>query len=211
MDSEFLKYLIPALTGLIGVIIGSLFTLLGKRKETQLRIIEKVFDKRLGAHEEILNLAKQMRTTVSTHAASDGQNVESYPGLLHNSEYFNQFKGNFFITVNSNSHWISIELFRQLNYIQDYLENLSQALLKIDESNYPTLGIIVKSDFVDLAAELEWETLKFFEKDLYNVNLRTTKGHHKWPIEYTLDRLRTTELNQKCELIARLGKELHTT
>lgn len=204
MDSEVLKYIVPPAAGLIGVIIGSMFTLVGKRKETRLRIIEKVFDKRLKAHEDILDIAKQMRTTVSTHSASDGINVDSYPGLLHNKESFNQFKENFFLAVNLNSHWISIELFRQLNYIQDYVENVSQALLKIDESNYPKFGIIVKQDFIDLAAELEIETLKFFDKDLYDVNLRTTKGHHKWPIEYTVSRLNSTEFIKKHELISKI-------
>lgn len=202
MDSESLKYIVPAVAGLIGVIIGSIFTLLVKRKETRLRIIEKVFDKRLQAHEDILSLAKQLRTTVSTHTASDGLNVDSYPGLLHDKEYFNQFKGNFFVVVNSNSHWISIELFRQLNYIQDYLENVSQTLLQIDESNYPQVGVVIKPDFIDIAAELEAETLKFFEKDLYNVNLKTTKGHHKWSKEYTLSRLNNTELLKNHQLIS---------
>ncbi len=204
MDSESLKYIVPAAAGLIGVIIGSMFTLIVKRKETRLRIIEKVFDKRLKAHEDILDLAKQMRTTVSLHNASDGLNVDSYPGLLHNNEYFNQFKGNFFVVVNLNSHWLSIELFRQLNYIQDYIENASQVLLKIDESSYPKFGVIVKQDFIDLAAELETETLKFFEKDLYNVNLKTTKGHHKWPRDYTLDRLNKTELIMQKDLISKI-------
>jgi hypothetical protein len=204
MDFESLKYIVPAATGLIGVIVGSMFSLIGKRKETRLRIIEKVFDKRLKAHEDILDLAKQMRTTVSTNNASDGLNIDSYPGILHNKEYFNQFKGNFFVVVNLNSHWISIELFRQLNYFQDYMENVSQTLLKLDEANYPNFGVIVKQDFIDLAAELETETLKFFEKDLYNVNLKTTKGHHKWPKEYTLSRLNNTELIKKHELILKI-------
>lgn len=204
MDPESLKYLVPAVVGLAGVIIGSMFTLRGKKRDTQLRIIEKVFDKRLKAHEDILYIAKQMRNTVSTHNATDGLNVDSYPGLLRNNECFDHFKGNFFVAVNMNSHWINIELFRQLNYIQDYIENVSQVLLRLDETNYPKLGIIIKKDFIDLAAELETEVLKFFEKDLYNVNLKTSKGHHKWPREYTLNRLNNTELCKKHDLIEKI-------
>lgn len=206
MDSETLKYIIPAATALVGVVIGLIFTFFTnsylKAKEVRLRIIEKVFDKRLKAHEEMLNLAKQLRATVSTHSAKDGENVDSYPGLLHNNEYFNQFKGNFFIVVNANSHWISIELFRLLNYIQDYIESVSQTLLKMSETNFPQFGVIVKPDFIDLAAELEHETLKFFEKDIYQVNLKTTKGHHKWPREYTIERLNNTELIKNFEAIS---------
>lgn len=206
MDGETLKYIIPAATGLIGVVIGLIFTFFTnsylKAKEVRLRIVEKIFDKRLKAHEDLLSMAKELRTTVSTHSSKDGENIDSYPALLHNIEYFNHFKGNFSVTVNANSHWISIELFRLLNYIQDYLENVSQTVLKISETNFLQFGVIVKTDFIDLAAELEHETLKFFEKDIYNVNLKTTKGHHKWPKEYTIERINSTALMKNSETIS---------
>ncbi len=54
--------------------------------------------------------------------------------------------------------------------------------------------MIVKADFIALAAELEKEALKFFEEDLYRINIKTTKGHHKWPQDYTLKRLNDTDL-----------------
>lgn len=208
MSDETYKYILPALVGLLGVIIGLVFNYFSnsflKSKEVKLRIIEKVFDKRLKAHEDILAIAKSLRTTVSLHTATDGINVDSYPGILHSNEVFTQFKYDFGVIVNSHSHWISIELFRTLNYIQDYIENVSQTLLKKSEVNYPKFAVIVKDDFIGLAAELEFETMKFFDHDLYSVNLKTSKGHHKWPIEYSLERLKKTELLKNHKLIAEI-------
>ena len=59
-----------SLIGVIGVLLGvgltSIINWKIKTKEARLRILEKVYDKRLLAHEEVLLISRLLRTTVST-------------------------------------------------------------------------------------------------------------------------------------------------
>jgi len=71
--------IIPSLIGLVGVIMGTILTSINnqrvKSKETKLKIIEKVFDKRIAAHENILLLIKQVRSVIPLHITDEHSNV----------------------------------------------------------------------------------------------------------------------------------------
>lgn len=126
---------LPALIGLAGVIMGGLIIFLTnyftKTKETQLRILEKIFDKRIKTHEDTLQVSQKLRTTLSLNKTDRDGNALTYPAILHAPEILNDFKGLFYENTNSNVHWINIELFRELNYIQYYIETLTIHLQNI--------------------------------------------------------------------------------
>ena len=209
MDNQELKFyetLIIAISGIVGVIIGALITTIVswklKAKEVKLRVIEKVFDKRIIAHEDILKITKLLRTTYQTYKADEQRNALTYPAFLHNRKSFDDLLENVSIYINVNSHWLDIEIFRELNYLQDYLCNLDAYLKSLDETNYAELGLKIKKDIIDLANSLEKLTLKFFKEDIYLLNLKVSEGFHKYPKNETLERLNKTELLKIIDKIA---------
>jgi len=192
--------LITAIAGILGVLIGALITTVFnwkiKTKEVKLRIIEKIFDKRISAHEEVLKISKILRITHLTYQIDDEKNALTYPVFLNNKESLDNLIFNIHTIINTNSHWLDIEIFRELNYLQDYLTNLDGFTKHIEEKDFPSLGVKIKSDIIDLADSLEKMVLKFFKKDIYQINLNISEGHHKYPKEVTLVRLNNTKLLQ---------------
>lgn len=192
-EMKFWQILIPSLTGLIGVLIGSLIGVFAnyklKKRESQLRILEKVFDTRLKAYESVLEMIKSLRVTISTYSSDIDDNLITYPLILGNKYMLEEFLSKFYSNSNSNSHWLDLDVVHELYYIQDYLANLNGYLLEIDEKHYPDIGKIIKQDFIDMSTKVESKLLTFFEKDIYTINLKTKKGHHKLPKEVTKKRL----------------------
>lgn len=192
--------LITAISGFLGVFIGAVITIIFnwkiKTKEVKLRIIEKIFDKRISAHEEILKISKMLRITHLTYLVDDEKNALTYPAFMSNKESLDNLIFDIHTIVNTNSHWLDIEIFRELNYLQDYLANLDGFIKHIEESEFSSLGIKIKSDIIDLAGSLEKLVIRFFKKDIYQINLNISEGHHKYPKEVTLERLNNTKLLQ---------------
>jgi len=144
--------LLTSLIGLCGVIIGVIITSIVnwnvKSKEARLRILEKIFDKRLLAHEEVLEIARLLRTTVSTKKVDEYNNIITYPGVMSNKQLFEKFQGRFYELVNFNTHWLDIKLISELNFIQDYIVNLDILLKDKSEDQFVDIAIILKNDFI---------------------------------------------------------------
>jgi len=195
---EYLKILVPALTGLLGVTVGIIITAVSnwklKSKETKLRLLEKTFERRIKAHEDILSLSELMRTTVATDIIEKNNFLVTYPGILHNNEYFENFLGKFYDLVNRNTHWINIELFREINYIQDYFATLTIQIKGKDDRVFPEIAKLIKDDIIQLAANLEKEAVKFFKDDLPKLKSLSNMGHHKYDLNITELRLKNTLL-----------------
>ncbi|KHJ38946.1 hypothetical protein PBAC_08090 [Pedobacter glucosidilyticus] len=187
------QILIPSLSGIIGVLIGSLIGVFAndklKKRESQLRILEKVFDTRLKAYESVLEMIKSLRVTVSSYSIDIDGNLITYPLILDNKYMLEEFHSKFYSNSNTNSHWLDLDVVHELYYIQDYLANLTGCLREIDEKHYPEIGKIIKQDFIDMSTKVENKLLTFFDKDIYTINLKTKKGHHKLPREVTIKRL----------------------
>ena len=197
-DTTFYQTLITAVAGILGVLLGVLITTVVnwkmKTKEVKLRIIEKVFDKRISAHEEILKISKLLRITNLTYKIDGDNNAISYPAFLNNRKTLDNLIHDIHNIVNDNSHWLDIEIFKELNFLQDYLVNLDGYTKSIEEKDYTLLGVKIKGDVIDLANSLEKMVLQFFKKDIYKINLNVSEGHHKYPKEETLKRLNSTKL-----------------
>ncbi|SEJ16735.1 hypothetical protein SAMN05192553_102728 [Cyclobacterium xiamenense] len=179
---------------LLGVGLTSFVNWKLKSKEAHLRILEKIFDKRLQAHEEVLEISRLLRTTVSTKSADEGDNVITYPVIISSREEFDQFIRRFYELVNYNTHWLDIEVFRELNFIQDYIANVDILLKESNDDSFKEVALIIKSDIIDLAASLEEITMTFFDKDIYAIKIKTKKQHHKYKRTQTIKRLHSTEL-----------------
>lgn len=199
-ELAFYQSLITAISGILGVLIGALITTIFnwkmKTKEVKLRIIEKVFDKRVIAHEQTLKVAKLLRVTNLTYKIDSDKNALTYPKILNNRDSLQEAISYIHDIVNENSHWLSIDVFRELNYMQDYLVNLDSITKNIPEQDYPKVGVEIKSDLIDLSASLEKLILMFFKSDIYKINLTFSEGHHKYQKEETINRLNSSKLSK---------------
>ena len=195
----------PEIIALSGVLLGGVISFLTayliKSKEVKLKIVEKIIDKRIVAHEDILKISQRLRSTISLGKTDSEGNIVTYPSVLHSPETLDDFKGVFYDLINPNIHWINIELNRELNYLQDYIASISIQLENIPSEKYPEVALLVKQDLIDLATKIHDETTKFLNNDIFLVKAKPTKGHHKLPISETRSRYNNTLLFKNFDTI----------
>ena len=193
--------LLASLIGFSGVIIGTVITsvisIKIKSKETKLRILEKVFDKRIEAHENMLFLIKNIRSVISTGKADSESNLISFPSSMTSKEDLDKFTNEVFIAFHKNAHWLNTNLEREFWFVLDYLISLSNIIQGAKNSDFPRIGIIVKQDFIDLATSLENITFDFFRKDIYEMKINKHDEWHKYPKKETYSRFNKTNLVTK--------------
>ncbi len=63
--AEFFNNNASAVFALLGVLVTGLVSSLSITKEAKLRLVEKILDKKLKAHEHVITIANQMRTMVA--------------------------------------------------------------------------------------------------------------------------------------------------
>src|SRR5437899_239904 len=133
-----------AIFGLVGAIVGAGLSLLGtwrqSRKELQGRLWEKVLDRRIEAHERIVQFSKSLRAMVFLGYRDESGELARAPALLNSDEAFRQWYADFLETFGRSSTWLSTELTRELNFLQDYIVNLDLLLQRIDPSAYLQVG-----------------------------------------------------------------------
>ena len=198
---NFSDNITSALIAFCGIIIGtaitSMMSFVSIKKETKLRIIAKIFDKRIQAYENILSLVKSIRTVVPIERTDEGGNLIGYPRSLNSVEEFVEFSNYLFVTINENTHWLNIELVRELSFLQDYFTNLRLTIKKIDEEKVIDLGLIIKQDFIDFALNIENLAFDFFRKDIYDMKINKNTKWHKYKKSETRRRLERTLLFSK--------------
>lgn len=198
------KDYIPAIIGFSGVILGAIISAFMnyfmKKKETQLRIAEKIFDKRIKAHEDALLICQQLRITQGTGLVDIDGDAITYSVILLSLEDLYKFQEDFMRYSNPNLHWMNIELVREMNYVQDYMHNLYNYLSTLSKEDYFNTAFQLKFDIILIAENLEREIKKFFQQDIFSVSIRTRVGHHKLPKNETRLRLNKTKLGEYLNL-----------
>ena len=120
------KEILIGLFLLLGVVVGSAISFFGglitKRNETKLKVIEKFIEKKLEAFEKINILINELRTVEKYDIRSDGQ-MRRYPIALRSKDNLNQLQLDIAV-MQSHSLWLSTDLIREINFLQDYFVNL---------------------------------------------------------------------------------------
>ena len=70
---------------------------------------------------------------------------------------------------------------------------LSVTIDEIPEEQFMNVGILVVSDFLKHATELENKVIKFFEIEIQKPNLKTKRGYHRFETEAKDDGYRFKE------------------
>lgn len=206
--------LIAPLIGIIGLIIGSILTFFFssnlKSKETKLKISEKLIDKRIDAHEQVLKLAKIMRSSHTENQFNSAKELITYPLIFLNEDNYRDWRANYLLVTNEYSHWLSISVLNELFYIQDYIVNLDKTLENVHEENYKSLGIILKMDFIEMSTNLEKEVVKYFEKGWENLSVKK-KGDYKLPKNVSYSRLKNSNFSKRYLEISKYFFEKNTS
>lgn len=183
----------PALS-FIGVIIGSFLAFLSssflKKKETRLKISEKILDKKIESHEDVLKLAKLLRSTISDNNFNSEMELITYPLILANKENYLDWKINLYNKANNNSHWLSQNVHKELFFIQDYFINLDKTLENVPDENLIQIAIILKNDFIDLSAKLEKSITEYFDNGWKNLKTISKLDSFKLEKSVSINRLK---------------------
>jgi hypothetical protein len=193
--------LLTSLFTIVGIITGVFLTFITswllKKRETRLRISSQLIEKRINAHEKILTLVKTMRATLSIEKMNVENLYITYPIIFQSKDDFQKWRSSFFLTTNEYSHWLGLKVTRELYFIQDYIVNLDKRLEKIPSENYIQIGIILRNDFLSMAANVEKEVITYFESGWRTLKIEKNNKWHKFPKKISIKRLEETNLYKR--------------
>lgn len=198
---EFFEKYSTAMFALSGVVVGALipaiFNLFSITKETKLRLIEKVLNKKLEAHEHLITVANQMRTMVALGGPDQDGELKRTPALMETQENFSNFLVDYTVMQTKCDRWFNSKLKREMSLFLDYLVNLRDACREADEINLKEAGSIIRNDFIEFSSRLEDVAHEYFNNDLLRLSYKTDRKWHKHPKEKTLAELNKTVFFQR--------------
>jgi hypothetical protein len=199
-----------ALIGVCGVVIGAVVTFLAswalRKRDYDLRLWNKLIDRRIDAHEKLINHAHQMRVMIARNGFDESGEVIRYPQVLSSRDVFEDWFANTITSIGSASTWLSTPAKREANFLQDYLVTLHINLRSVPSSRFPDVGLIVRQDFIDMSSNLERISYIFFDKDVRKLRLNNLNDWHKYLRPQTEKRLNDTNLLRQWSDVSQLGE-----
>lgn len=198
---EFLEAHANFVLALGGAVGGALISLvvgwLLRKRDYDLRLWDKLLERRIQAHENLIKVALEMRVMVALGTVDAEGEVIRAPQVLVSQEAFEQW---FTSATGSNlksSTWLATDAKREANFLQDYLVTLHLHLQPVASEDYLSVGSIIRQDFIDISVNLERSAFRFFEKDARRLRLSSLDDWHKHPREQTEKKLKDTQLLQR--------------
>ncbi len=202
---EFIQRNSSAIFGLLGVFGGGAISFvtawLLRKRDYNLRLWDKLLDRRIKAHENVITLAIEMRVIVAVGGVEDNGEVARAPQMLVSKDEFENWFIRFTQLTQGGSTWLSTETKREFNLVQDYLVTLHQYLVGVSSDDYLEIGRIIRHDFIHLSSELEKRAFNFFEHDVHQLKLNKLNEWHKYQRDETEKRLHGTVLLQKWDKV----------
>jgi len=196
------EILISAIVGIVGIAVGafinSIYSILRVKKEAKLRVIEKILDKRINAHDEIIEMTKYIRNIDFTGADANN-NIEGFPIILKSRKDFDNYYYYITQSINNNTQWFNSELEKKLNLFTDYLINLFKKIDETNDQNIQKIGILIKQDFINFSSQIENLAFDFYRVDIFKLTINKYDKWHKYPKEKTLNYLNETQLFKRQE------------
>ena len=202
---EFFTENASAIFAIIGALAGSLLTgvisYFSMTKEAKLRVVEKIIDKKLDAHEQLINVIGQIRTMVLLGGSDGERELRRCPAIMMGQAEMSTFLETFSEMRNKSERWLSFEVKREISLFLDYLVNIKDMSKDSTDEAMQETGAILRYDFIELSLKLENAAHDFFNHDLVKLNHKTDRKWHKYPVEETMKKLEDTELFKKRETI----------
>lgn len=195
---SFFNQYASAIFALLGIVIGGLLGILGNvilsEKELRLRLLEKTLSRRIEAHESIIELSKSLRAVHGLDYLDANGELARFTAIMRTRAEFNQWWQTFYETFYRSSTWLSTNVQRELNLLQDYLVNLRKYRVNATDAQMVAIGQIVRQDFVDFSSSIEIKAFQYISKDLKKLIFNDLSEHHKYSLKETLERLDKTAL-----------------
>jgi hypothetical protein len=205
---EFISKNASAVFGLLGALGGGAITFftnwLVKKREYDLRLWDKILERRIKAHENILVLSLEMRVMLSLGGVEDNGEIARAPQILSSKDDFERWIIRFTNLSRDGSTWLTLETKRELNLVQDYLVTLHHSLIDVPSDKYVMVGQFIRQDFIDLSSELERKAFNFFGKEIRQLKISDLNQWHKYERDHTEQRLRQTLLLSGTEQIRKM-------
>jgi hypothetical protein len=164
------------------------------RKETSLKLREKILDRRIEAHERIIELSHSLRAMFPLGGIDAQGELSRTPSILGSKEAFDGWFRHYFEIMLSSSNWLGTNLIHELNLLQDYIVNLNEYLRNVPNENYQKVGQVIRLDFIKFSESIERLAFEFFINDLEKLKISPLPKWHKYPLEETKRRLQDTDL-----------------
>ncbi len=205
----FLQQHAAAIFGLIGAfgtaILSSVASWLLRKRDYDLRVWDKLLERRIRAHENIIGIALEMRVMVAFKGSgAEGEFVRA-PQVLISKKEFEEWFTKTIATVVEASTWLSIDAKREVNYLQDYLTILHENISVFPSETYLKIGTVIREDFLASSSSIERTAYSFFEKDIRRLKLSDINKPHKYLREEMEQRLKSSRLLQAWDEISAIG------
>jgi hypothetical protein len=168
--AQFLLQNASAVFALLGALGGGPLSFLGswliRKRDYDLQLWERLLERRINAHESVIQTALEMRVMVPLGGIDADGGVLRTPNVLQSKEIFETWFQRATDQTAAGSTWLTIGAKRELNYVQDYLVTLYMHLGKVPSEAYANVGVIVREDFIKLSSDLEKQAFRFFEFDV---------------------------------------------
>lgn len=198
MIEELITKNASAVFSLLSVITTGLITFFStkfiKKHEYNLNLYNVMLKKRIKAHDNLIEMAIEMRATGVYHGTENNSEEIALPVLMCTQEHFKQWFTKFSLLTQKKSTWLTVKAKREMYYVQDYLTNLDKLISRMPSSQHESLGHTIKPDFIVMSSDLEEKAFSFFEKDIYHLKLKDFGKWHKYPKSITENRLKNTRL-----------------
>ena len=208
MDIDTQKFLsenASAIFGVLGVLVGGALSFVAaltlKRREFTLQVWERLLDRRIAAHEDVIALAVDMRVMTGLGGIADSGELRRAPDVMSSVDKFETWLTRFAGKSAERTTWLSTDSKRELNFVQDYLVSLHKLITSIPPEKCVLVGEAVRQDFIDMSAGLEKSAFSFFEEDVKKLKLDSLSRWHKYDRDETDRRLAGTVLFENWDAI----------
>ncbi|MBI4442951.1 MAG: hypothetical protein HY649_06200 [Acidobacteria bacterium] len=175
---EFLNQNASAIFALLGALGGGLLSFFGSwlltKRDYNLRLWDKLLERRITAHENVIAAALEMRVMVPLGGTEAGGEVARAPRVLRSKDEFERWFTSFNRLTQAGSTWLTTEAKRELNLVQDYLVTLHMNLTGVSSEKYVQVGQVIRNDFIHLSAQLEEKAFNFFETEVRSLKVSRT-------------------------------------
>jgi hypothetical protein len=208
----FLQQHAAAIFGLVGAfgagILSFVASWLLRKRDYDLRLWDKLLERRIRAHENVIAVALEMRVMVTLGGLDAKGDVLRAPQVLVSKEAFEEWFTRAVATAVEASTWLSTDAKREVNYLQDYLVTLHQNISALPSEAYLKIGTVIREDFIALSSSVERTAYSFFKKDIRCLRLSDFSEWHKYPREETERRLKGSRLLQAWDEIGAIGSSV---
>jgi hypothetical protein len=204
---------IGTILALLGVVIGAALSFIStwilRQREFKLRLLEKIIERRIQAHEQMARLAGSLSQRHIYGYYERGEDVDAQrvrvPDLMMSVKSFLNWREGFSEAYRQCKFYLAPDIRREVRLLYDYLFELDKVLVKGNPENIWAVGLALCDDFTDFASRIEGLAVSFLTRSVQKERFKAQPGY-AYSLSETKRRLTGTTLmsnRQEIEALAR--------